>query len=396
MRNVAHGPALIAVLSAIAAISSVVHGQQQAMSMPLAQSPPQQRLTPDYVKGILSLKSSLLASKQSLNQGSNPIIRTGMRYTPQLETKQPQQEIQVEPVANLRPSPPAYRALVHSQMPQVKLNRYSQEFPAPHLFQPPFVPLSTKLESQDSQDSQDSPPTAEQLELLQKLSEFFGQRQQLQQQVQPQQSANCAHDQSEGKEMCNSDPLSDCDATTKEPPKNEEDSVNVDVKNKEVEESTTVQPKPSVVPKTKATKANIAKSSTHKPTTTRTTKSTTKKLPCCTKPVKQTLAKAPNVISFSLNIENDNTEEAKSLQQQPRSGRHEIQPDLRINAITNLLRYRRKRAQSAAPYPKPFFELKGQELKLKSRTKRKKSKILDKKQLLQAELKIWPISIRSS
>ncbi|XP_052845504.1 uncharacterized protein LOC128258121 isoform X2 [Drosophila gunungcola] len=364
----ARGAAVIALLATIAAISSVA----------LAQSPPQQRLPPDYVKGILSLKSSLLANKQS-NSG----IRFGMRYTPQLENKQhlesPQQEI---------------------QMPQVKLNRYSQEFPAPHLFQPPFVPLSTRQESPqlEAQDSLDSPPTAEQLELLQQLSDFFGQRQQLQQQVQQQgQSAGCAPDKSVGKELCDAEPPADGCETTREPDKTEEeDSVSVDVKNKPAEETTTTQPKPTVNPKTKTTKPSIAKSTTHKPRTTRTTKSTTKKLPCCTKPLKQSLAKAPNIISFSLNIENDETEESKSLHQQHRSGRHVIQPDLRINAITNLLRYRRKRAQGAAPFPMPFSQLKDQKLDSQSRQKRRKDKILDRKQLLQAELKIWPISIRSS
>ncbi|XP_052845503.1 uncharacterized protein LOC128258121 isoform X1 [Drosophila gunungcola] len=385
----ARGAAVIALLATIAAISSVA----------LAQSPPQQRLPPDYVKGILSLKSSLLANKQS-NSG----IRFGMRYTPQLENKQhlesPQQEIQVEHVANLRHCPPAHRSLVHSQMPQVKLNRYSQEFPAPHLFQPPFVPLSTRQESPqlEAQDSLDSPPTAEQLELLQQLSDFFGQRQQLQQQVQQQgQSAGCAPDKSVGKELCDAEPPADGCETTREPDKTEEeDSVSVDVKNKPAEETTTTQPKPTVNPKTKTTKPSIAKSTTHKPRTTRTTKSTTKKLPCCTKPLKQSLAKAPNIISFSLNIENDETEESKSLHQQHRSGRHVIQPDLRINAITNLLRYRRKRAQGAAPFPMPFSQLKDQKLDSQSRQKRRKDKILDRKQLLQAELKIWPISIRSS
>ncbi|KAI8040854.1 hypothetical protein M5D96_006797 [Drosophila gunungcola] len=296
---------------------------QQPFAVALAQSPPQQRLPPDYVKGILSLKSSLLANKQS-NSG----IRFGMRYTPQLENKQhlesPQQEIQVEHVANLRHCPPAHRSLVHSQMPQVKLNRYSQEFPAPHLFQPPFVPLSTRQESPqlEAQDSLDSPPTAEQLELLQQLSDFFGQRQQLQQQVQQQgQSAGCAPDKSVGKELCDAEPPADGCETTREPDKTEEeDSVSVDVKNKPAEETTTTQPKPTVNPKTKTTKPSIAKSTTHKPRTTRTTKSTTKKLPCCTKPLKQSLAKAPNIISFSLNIENDETEESKSLHQQHRSG----------------------------------------------------------------------------
>ncbi|XP_017121941.1 uncharacterized protein LOC108142526 isoform X2 [Drosophila elegans] len=364
----ARGAAFIASLAAIAAISSVAW----------AQTPPQQRLPPDYVKGILSLKSSLLANKQS-NSG----IRFGMRYTPQLETKEHTEGLQQE-----------------IQMPQLQLNRYSQEFPAPHLFQPPFLPLSTRQESPqlEAQDSQDSPPTAEQLEMLQQLSDFFGQRQQLQQQVQQQgQSADDAQDKSVEKELCDAEPTADGCETTNEPDKTEEeDSVSVDVKNKPVEETTTAQPKPTVVPKTKATKPSIAKSTTHKPRTTRSTKSTTKKLPCCTKPLKQSLAKAPNFISFSLNIENDNTEEAKSLQPQHRTGRHVIKPDLRINAITNLLRYRSKRAQGAAPYPKPFTQLKDQKLDSQIRQKRRRDKILDKKQLLQAELKIWPISIRSS
>jgi len=202
-------------------------------------------------------------------------------------------------------------------------------------------------------------------------------------------------DQNEGKGLgiCDVESTTDCGDTTREPNKNEEeDSVSVDVKNKEPEETTTTtaQPKPPVAAKTKA-----AKTTTHKPQTTRTTKATTRKLPCCPKTKNQGIVESPNVISFSLNIQNDNADQAKSLQQLPRSGRHVIQPDLRINAITNLLRYRRKIAQGIAPYPKPFSLLKDQELQIQSRTKRKNEKILDKKQLLQAELKIWPISIRS-
>jgi len=417
-RREVRGPAFMAFLSVIATIMGLVQGQQPVMSLPLDESTPQQRLPPSYVKGVLSLKSSLLSSKPALGYGSNqqqvenndPVagIRPGMRYTPQLDVQQPQspqsqqpvhQEIQVEPVANLRPSALAHRPLLHSQMPPVKMSRYNQEFPAAHLFQPPFVPLPKK------QESQDPPPTAEQLELLQQLSEFFGQRQQGQQQVQQvqqQEAMNCGTqmDQNEGKGLgiCDVESTTDCGDTTKEPNKNEEeDSVSVDVKNKEPEETTTTtaQPKPPVAAKTKATRPNVVKTTTHKPQTTRTTKPTTRKLPCCTKTRNQGIAESPNVISFSLNIQNDNADQAKSLQQLPRSGRHVIKPDLRINAITNLLRYRRKIAQSIAPYPKPFSLLRNQELQIQSRTKRKKEKILDKKQLLQAELKIWPISIRS-
>ncbi|XP_070071760.1 transcription factor SPT20 homolog isoform X2 [Drosophila takahashii] len=383
----ARGPALIVFLSAIATLLGVVQGQRQVMSLPLEEAPPQQRLPPDYVKGVLSLKSSLLANKPALGYGSNQQvengIRSGGRYTPQLDVQQQPQ------------NPQSQQPLQEIQMPPAKLSRYNQEFPAAHLFQPPFVPLPKK------QESQDAPPTAEQLELLQQLSEFFGQRQQWQQQVQPQETVNCAQmDQNEGKGQCEAEVTTDCCDTTREPNKNEdEDSVTVDVKNKEPEESTTTaQPKPPVAPKTKPTKPSVTKTTTHKPLTTRTTKSTTRKLPCCTKPRNQGIAEAPNVISFSLNIQNDNAEQAKSLQQLPRTGRHVIQPDLRINAITNLLRYRRKIAQGAvSTYPKPFSPLKDQELQdQKSRMKRKRDKILDKKQLLQAELKIWPISIRSN
>ncbi|XP_017039605.1 uncharacterized protein LOC108086986 isoform X2 [Drosophila ficusphila] len=360
------GPALITIISVIATISSVVGDQEQAMSLPLLKAKSQQRLPPDYVKGVLSLKGSLLANKHSTAQGSNQQaansgIKSGMRYTPQLEVQQQPQSRQQE-----------------IQMPTVKLNRYSQEFPAAHLFQPPFVPLPRVGETKESQDA---PPTAEQLELLQQLSDFFGQRQQIQQQVD--QPAKCAQDQ-EGKELCDTETTTECSETTKA-----EDSVTVDVKNKET--TATTRAKPSEAPKTKATKSTTQKP----PATTRPTKSTTKKLPCCTKPSKKIIAEVPNVISFSLNIQNENSDEAKSLKQQPRNNRHAIQPDLRINAITNLLRYRRKSAMEAAPYPKPFSALKDQQLHLESRVKRKKDRVLDKNQLLQAELKIWPISIRS-
>ncbi|XP_050741881.1 uncharacterized protein LOC108028446 isoform X2 [Drosophila biarmipes] len=389
----AHGPGVIAFLSAIATLLAVVQAKQAEMSLPLDESPQTQRLPPDYVKGVLSLKSSLLSSKPALGYGSNqqqvensvPVagIRPGMRYTPQLDVQQPQSPQSQQPM---------------HQMPPVKLSRYNQEFPAAHLFQPPFVPLPKK------QESQDPPPTAEQLELLQQLSEFFGQRQQGQQQVQhvqQQEAANCGTqmDQNEGKGLgiCDVEATTDSCDSTKEPNKSEEeDSVSVDVKNKEPQETTTAQPKPPVAPKTKATKPSIVKSTTHKPQTTRTPKTTTRKLPCCSKPRNQGIAETPNVISFSLNIQNDNADQAKSLQQLPRCGRHVIQPDLRINAISNLLRYRRKLAQGTAPYPRPFSTLKDQEVQMQSRTKRKKDRILDKKQLLQAELKIWPISIRSN
>ncbi|XP_037718784.1 rho GTPase-activating protein gacII isoform X2 [Drosophila subpulchrella] len=396
-RREVRGPAFMAFLSVIATMMGLVQGQQPVMSLPLDESTPQQRLPPSYVKGVLSLKSSLLSNKPALGYGSNqqqvensvPVagIRPGMRYTPQLDVQQPQSPQSQQPVHQ------------EIQMPPVKMSRYNQEFPAAHLFQPPFVPLPKK------QESQDAPPTAEQLELLQQLSEFFGQRQQGQQQVQhvqQQEVMNCGTqmDQNEGKGLgiCDVESTTDCCDTTKEPNKNEEeDSVSVDVKNKEPQETTTTtaRPKPPVAAKTKATKPSITKTTTHKPQTTRTTKGTTIKLPCCPKPRNQGIAESPNVISFSLNIQNDNAEQAKSLQQLPRSGRHVIQPDLRINAITNLLRYRRKIAHGIAPYPKPFSLLKDQETQIQIRTKRKKDKILDKKQLLQAELKIWPISIRS-
>ncbi|EDW93762.2 uncharacterized protein LOC6533324 isoform X2 [Drosophila yakuba] len=379
----------IAILLATASVFSVVQGQQQVMPMPVIEAPTQKPLTADYVKGILSLKSSLLANKPALlGYGSSqqvnsavPVsaigIRPGMRYTPQLDVQQP-------------PSQP----LQEIQMPSLKLNRYNQQFPAFHLFQPPFVPLPRK---QERQESQDPPPTAEQLELLQQLSEFFGQRQQLQQQVRPQVATNCAQmDPDEGKGECEVHANTESCDTTKEPNKNEEeDTISVDVKNEE-RETTSTTAKPIVAPKTKPTKPTSAKSTTQKHVTTHATKSTTRKLPCCTKPMNQGVASAPNVISFSLNVQNENAEQSKALQQQPRSGRHAIQPDLRINAITNLLRYRRKRAQGAAPYPKPFSSQKDQGLRLQSRSKRRRDKILDKNQLLQAELKIWPISIKSN
>ncbi|XP_039485604.1 uncharacterized protein LOC120447975 isoform X2 [Drosophila santomea] len=373
----------IAILLATASVFSVVQGQQQVMPMPVIEAPTPHPLTADYVKGILSLKSSLLANKPSSQQVNSAVpvsatgIRPGMRYTPQLDVQQP-------------PSQP----LREIQMPSVKLNRYNQQFPAFHLFQPPFVPLPKK---QERQESQDPPPTAEQLELLQQLSEFFGQRQQLQQQVRPQVATNCAQmDPDEGKGECEVHANTETCDTTKEPNKNEEeDTISVDVKNEE-RETTTTTAKPIVAPKTKPTKPTSVKSTTQKHVTTHATKSTTRKLPCCTKPMNQGVASAPNVISFSLNVQNENAEQSKALQQQPRSGRHAIQPDLRINAITNLLRYRRKRAQGAAPYPKPFSSQKDQGLQLQSRSKRKRDKILDKNQLLQAELKIWPISIKSN
>lgn len=393
----------VATLLAIASVFSVVRGQQQVMPKPVAEIPSPQPLPADYVKGILSLKSSLLTNKQALGYATSQEvngpasvsgIRPGMRYTQQLDVQQtqsqPLQEIQVEPVANLRPSAIAQSSL-QSQMPSAKLNRYNQEFPAFHLFQPPFVPLPKQ---QERQETHDPAPTAEQLELLQQLSEFFGQRQQMQQQVRPQEAMNCAEvDQNEGKGECEAFATTEaCDSNKNE----EEDSISVDVKNEERESTTTSTVKPSLAPKTKATKPPIGKTTTQKPLTTRATKSTTRKLPCCTKPKNHGVAGTPNVISFSLNVQNENMEQPKSLQQQPRSGRHAIQPDLRINAITNMLRYRRKRAQAVAPYPKPFSLQKDHELQLQSRSKRKRDRILDKKQLLQAELKIWPISIRSN
>ncbi|XP_033157043.1 uncharacterized protein LOC117139049 [Drosophila mauritiana] len=392
----------VATLLAIASVFSVVRGQQQVMPRPVAEIPSRQPLPADYVKGILSLKSSLLTNKQALGyaasqQVNGPAslsgIRPGMRYTQQLDVQQPEsqplQEIQVEPVANLRPAAIAQSSHLHSQMPSAKLNRYNQEFPAFHLFQPPFVSLAKQ---QERQETHDPPPTAEQLELLQQLSEFFGQRQQLQQQVRPQEAMNCAQvDQNEGKGECEVFGTTEaCDSNKNE----EEDSISVDVKNEESTTTSTV--KPSVAPKTKATKPPIGKTTTQKPLTTRASKSTTRKLPCCTKPKNNGVVETPNVISFSLNVQNENSEQSKALQQQPRSGRHAIQPDLRINAITNLLRYRRKRAQGAALYPKPFSAQNDDELQLQSRSKRKRDRILDKKQLLQAELKIWPISIRSN
>ncbi|XP_017063369.1 uncharacterized protein LOC108102733 [Drosophila eugracilis] len=397
-------PALISFLTVIATVLTVAQGQQHKMFLTVDQSQPPQRLPPDYVKGVLSLKSRLLSNKPVLGYsanhlvGGNPVpvlgIRPDMRYSPQLEVQQsqspqgqPLQEIQVEPVASLRPSLLAHRPSVHSQMPSVKLNRYSQEFPPAHLFQPPFVPMPKK------QEAQDPPPTAEQLELLQQLSQFFGQRQPGQQQVQSQESVvvKCAQENGEDGGQCGTETTTECCENTKEPNRNaEKDSITVDVKNKEQEvttTSTTAAPKPPVTAKqTNATKP----STTQKPATTQATK-----LPCCKKQKIQGIDESPNVISFSLNIQNDKAEQTKSLQQMPRSGRHVIQPDLRINALTNLLRYRRKSAKDVALYAKPLSSLKDQELQVRSRVKRKKDKIIDKKQLLQAELKIWPISVRS-
>lgn len=392
----------------------------------------QQRLPVDYVNGVLSLKGSLLSKKgfgygAIANQEASPVA--GMMYTqqtsemgpqmqsvaelepqkqphvqtleqpqeqqyqqsqeqqPQSSQQSPQHMVQVENIANLRSSSVAYSPLVHSQMNGTQSNRYSQLFPAPHLFQPPFVPLpSVKPEAVVPE----TVPTQEQFELLKQLAEFFNQRQQQQQQL---------HDGMAFSKMEAKNSKDTCEVETTTAASVTEtcaqESVSVDVKNKNGEktepttkaQATTVAPKTTCAPSPKAQDAKTTKATTQKPT-----KATTKKLPCCTK------SPNANVISFSLNIQNDDIDGSKLLQPNPRrSGRHVIHPDLRINAIANLLKYRAKRAQS---------KVQDRGSNVQSSIKRRSSapeyetprhrRVLEKSELLEAELKIWPTSFRTN
>ncbi|EDV40707.2 uncharacterized protein Dana_GF10645 [Drosophila ananassae] len=443
------GPILFVLLTMSVSPGSVRGEQQTPQMQPAQQQPPlqsimsapqqvnplqmlepsrmQQRLPVDYVNGVLSLKGSLLSKKgwgygAIANQEMDSPV-AGLKYTPQTSEKgsqlqpvvelqpqgqpqeqpheQPQEQqhqqsqqqppqpsqqspqhiFQVENIANLRSSSVAYRPLVHSQMNGNKSNRYSQLFPSPHLFQPPFVPLpAVKPEPV----VQEIVPTQEQFELLKQLAEFFSQRQQLQQQLH-EGMAFAKVDARDNKNACEEETTTAACVTET----CAQESVSVDVKNKSGEKTeattkaqTTVAPKTTSAPSPKTTKATTQKS----------TKATTKKLPCCTK------SPNANVISFSLNIQNDDIDGSKLLQPNPRrSGRHVIHPDLRINAIANLLKYRAKRAESKTQYQDSNVQgstkMRRHEPEYETPTHRR---VLERSELLEAELKIWPTSFRAN
>ncbi|XP_068142453.1 mediator of RNA polymerase II transcription subunit 15 [Drosophila tropicalis] len=260
-------------------------------------------------------------------------------------------------------------------------NRYVQEFPPHFLFQPPFVPMqTTALETPEPQSiAQQQQPTAEQLDLLQQLSEFFGQRQQQQHQQQqqnfiPTSFAQLASTQSppEDQGQC---PFDTEISTTISPfAKTTKKSTTTTM---EPDEPVTIDVKPDKEKPISKTKSN-------------------KKLPCCSKPPKR------DVISFTLNVENPNlNREQHKAREQQRSSRHAIQPDLRINAIATLLRYRNELGNAQDPLQQ-FLQQEQKRIEqqhaIKQRRKgkvkrRRQRRILDKNQLLQAELKIWPLKI---
>ncbi|XP_017100479.2 mediator of RNA polymerase II transcription subunit 15 [Drosophila bipectinata] len=410
------GPILLVLLT-VSIIPGSVHGQQQAPPMQPAQqqqfsqpmmsapqqgipmqmlepNPVQQRLPVDYVNGVLSLKGSMLSKKAfgygALANQENESPVAGMKYTPQTS----EQGLQMQPAAELQPQgqpqeqPQEQQPQPSQQSPQnmvqmneVKSNRPSQLFPAPHLFQPPFVPLPTAVKP--AAEVPEPVPTQEQFELLKQLAEFFSQRQLQQQQL----HQDMAFAKSDSKDVCAEETTTAASVPETSAPA---ESVSVDVKNKaetttKAAEATTPGPKATCAPSPKAQDVKTTKATTQKPT-----KATTKKLPCCTK------SPNANVISFSLNIQNDDINGSKLLQPSPRrSGRHAIQPDLRISAIANLLKYRAKRAESKA-----------QDQSYKSSIKRRRHepeheaprhrRVLDRSELLEAELKIWPTSFRAN
>ncbi|XP_062130277.1 putative mediator of RNA polymerase II transcription subunit 26 [Drosophila sulfurigaster albostrigata] len=132
---------------------------------------------------------------------------------------------------------------------------------------------------------------------------------------------------------------------------------------------------------------------TRKPKSTTTKKPTTRKLPCCSKKPKH---KKPK----------QRVKKDQDGPQLKRSFRHTtMKPNLRIDAIATLIRYRNKQNDpNAAQLNEPQRPLHAQlgknrrkqksrwRTRLKSKT-RKERGVVTRKQLLQAEIKLWPIKI---
>ncbi|EDW73139.2 uncharacterized protein Dwil_GK19283 [Drosophila willistoni] len=292
----------------------------------------------------------------------------------------------IQPQQDQMSAPMSYAPLAMQTDRQA--NRYVQEFPPHFLFQPPFVPMqTTALETPETPQSiaPQQQPTAEQLDLLQQLSEFFGQRQQQQQQQHPQQQQQ------------NFIPISFAQLASTQPPPDEQGQCPFDTE----EITTTISPLAKSTKKSKTTTMEPdesvtidVESDTEKPISK--TKSN-KKLPCCSKTPKR------DVISFTLNVENPNLnrEQQNKAREQQRSSRHAIQPDLRINAIATLLRYRNELGNAQDPLQQLLRQEQKrveQQQAIKQRRKgkvkgRRQRRILDKNRLLQAELKIWPLKI---
>ncbi|XP_030380138.1 mediator of RNA polymerase II transcription subunit 15 [Scaptodrosophila lebanonensis] len=347
-------------------------------------------------------------------------------------------------------------------------NRYTQEFPPHFLFQPPFVPLGlfSKQDSQQQQQHQprsQEQPTQEQLQLLKQLKDYFGQtqlplfatNQQLEQQPQSQpqpqpqpQPQQQPQPQPQLPQDEGSLPPAALDvvqlAQTESPDDDDTDNGQCPAGSEDDESSTTIAP--TTAPKLPSTSAPTRSSSTTRKTTkkpkeksttsrttetddevvtprvdvdnkasttekprTKPTKSTTKKLPCCTKPAKRESSKGkanndkPNVIHFSLSVGKEQSVPQSQAQPEQkvhgkttfRHSRHASQPELRVCAIRTLLRYRnilgdlKDRRQQR--YQRRKRRRRGKRTEKSPDTDQKKRHAFDRKQLLLAEAKIWPI-----
>ncbi|KAH8305794.1 hypothetical protein KR059_010912, partial [Drosophila kikkawai] len=298
-------------------------------------------MSQDYVNGLLSLKSSLQTKRPSAGyscgQQEEPRkypnqqeaawdkIGSHIEYMPQLQDQnfeQKQPKIQAENNANLEQSWLTDRPLAQSQMLSLPSSSKLS-------FMNPHVGQSSLGQSPVSKQSKLLPqqPTTEQLQLLQQMSEFFKQRQQMQRPgIKAEQTGK-----NEGQDDCDSESPDECDSKTTKKPENcdNEESVTVIVKPQ-------ATPKPTAAPETRTVKPPRP---TKGPTKSTKHKSTTKKLPCCTKAPRVQVVEAPSIVNIAPNLQNDLEAESQSLVQLPRIHRNMIHPELMMKAYEDLVKY---------------------------------------------------------
>ncbi|XP_032290301.1 transcription factor SPT20 homolog [Drosophila virilis] len=201
---------------------------------------------------------------------------------------------------------------------------------------------------------------------------------------------------------------------TTKPPEHEEPvtmSVGVDTTKAQTksELKLTLVPKPESKPTAQPTSSTAAiKIQTQTPRTTTamtqpsstitTRKTNSKKLNCCTKPQSK-VVKALKLLSLK-------KEQRQPQQRVHRRAKSGIKPDLRIEAIATLLQYRNSHSELAHTEHKESVRVKEpqvqqtrpgkkkrKQMKRRKMMSRQQRGIVSRKQLLQAETKIWPIKI---
>ncbi|KRF84119.1 uncharacterized protein Dvir_GJ26438 [Drosophila virilis] len=300
--------------------------------------------------------------------------------------------------AHVSSEQPQQQEQMHEQLPYEQLEVQSPSSqPLQSQIQPQSMGLQPTVQSQAQQELsvRDSPQTDggssndAKMQLLQQLADVFGQEQQQQEQQQQ-------------------------EKPTTKPPEHEEPvtmSVGVDTTKAQTksELKLTLVPKPESKPTAQPTSSTAAiKIQTQTPRTTTamtqpsstitTRKTNSKKLNCCTKPQSK-VVKALKLLSLK-------KEQRQPQQRVHRRAKSGIKPDLRIEAIATLLQYRNSHSELAHTEHKESVRVKEpqvqqtrpgkkkrKQMKRRKMMSRQQRGIVSRKQLLQAETKIWPIKI---